>query len=63
VKAVRRIVGWAKVSDIQSLDTEQRVRAAGAALTAARGWITERHGVADPAALAARTEEALGAWR
>jgi 5-methylthioribose kinase len=63
VKAVRRVVGWAKVSDIQSLDEEQRVRAAGAALTAARGWITERHGMVDAAALAAYTEEAVATWR
>jgi 5-methylthioribose kinase len=63
VKAVRRVVGWAKVSDIQSLDEAERVHAAGAALTAARGWITERHGIADPAALVAFTKEAVASWR
>jgi 5-methylthioribose kinase len=63
VKAVRRVVGWAKVSDIQTLDEAPRVQAAGAALTAARVWITERQGVADPAALARVTEEAFGSWR
>lgn len=63
VKAVRRVVGWAKVSDIQSLDEAPRVQAAGSALTAARGWIIERHGIADPAALAALTEEQVASWR
>jgi 5-methylthioribose kinase len=63
IKAVRRVVGWAKVSDIQSLGTPQREQAAGAALTAARAWITRRHAIADPAALAAVTEEALASWR
>ena len=63
IKAVRRVVGWAKVSDIQSLDEPQRVHAAGAALTAARRWITEREGVADPAALASVTEEGIRSWR
>jgi 5-methylthioribose kinase len=63
VEAVRRVVGWAKVSDVQSLDEAERVHAAGAALTAARGWITERHGIADPAALAAFTREAVASWR
>ena len=63
IKAVRRVVGWAKVADIQSLDEPARVRAAGAALTAARTWITERHALADAAALAEATEEAIRAWR
>lgn len=63
IKAVRRVVGWAKVSDIQSLEPAPRVRAAGAALTAARTWITERHGLGDAAALAEATEEAMGSWR
>ena len=63
IKAARRIVGWAKVSDVQTLDEPARVQAAGSALTAARGWITERHGIADPAALAAFTREAVASWR
>ena len=63
VKATRRVVGWAKVSDIQTLDDAPRVQAAGSALTVARGWILERHGIADPTALAAFTAEAVATWR
>jgi 5-methylthioribose kinase len=63
IKAVRRVVGWAKVSDIQSLDEDARVRAAGTALTAARSWITGRNGFADATALAEATEEAVTSWR
>ena len=63
IKAVRRIVGWAKVADIQSLDEPQRVQAAGAALTAARAWILRRHDIPDAGALATVTEEAIRAWR
>lgn len=63
VEAVRRIVGWAKVSDIQSLDEGPRILAAGGALTAARTWITDRHGIDDAAALAAVTAEAVASWR
>lgn len=63
IKAVRRVVGWAKVSDIQTLDGAARVQAAGAALTAARAWITERRSIADASALAELTEEAFGSWR
>ncbi|MDH2445125.1 S-methyl-5-thioribose kinase [Amnibacterium sp. CER49] len=63
VKAVRRVVGWAKVADIQSLEQPQRVQAAGAALTAARTWILRRHELADPTALGQAAEEAIRAWR
>lgn len=63
VKAVRRVVGWAKVSDIQSLEGDQRVKAAGAALTAARRWITERAGIPSAAMLADITREAVLTWR
>jgi 5-methylthioribose kinase len=63
VKAVRRVVGWAKVSDIQTLDEEPRVQAAGTALTAARAWLLGRRTIEDAAALARVTEEAIGAWR
>jgi 5-methylthioribose kinase len=63
IKAVRRIVGWAKVSDIQSLPEEERVRAAGGALVTARRWLLERGRIESPAMLADLTREALLTWR
>ncbi len=63
IKAVRRVVGWAKVSDIQSLDGPVRAHAAGAALTAARSWILDRHAFDDATALAEATEAAVASWR
>ncbi|GAA2752622.1 S-methyl-5-thioribose kinase [Amnibacterium kyonggiense] len=63
VKAVRRVVGWAKVSDVQTLEHDERVKAAGAALTTARRWITERQGIPSAAMLADVTREAVLAWR
>jgi 5-methylthioribose kinase len=41
-KAIRRIVGLAKVSDIQDLPAEEHVRAATIVLRTARRWILER---------------------
>jgi 5-methylthioribose kinase len=63
IKAVRRIVGWAKVSDIQSLPEDERVRAAGAALVTARRWLLERGRIESPPMLADLTREALLTWR
>lgn len=59
LKAIRRIVGLAKASDIQTLEESQRVVAARAVLTTARSWIEGRRDVASPAALATLTAEGL----
>jgi 5-methylthioribose kinase len=45
LKAIRRIVGLAKASDIQSLDDADRLDAARAVLRTARGWVEGRRGV------------------
>lgn len=58
-KAVRRIVGWAKVPDIQTLDRPERVRAAHATLVTARRWIESRRDLAGPADLAELTAATL----
>jgi 5-methylthioribose kinase len=47
-KAIRRIVGLAKVSDIQTLEGEAHLSAATAVLRAASRWIKERSGVTRP---------------
>lgn len=53
LKAIRRIVGLAKASDVQTLDPPARVRAARAVLATARRWVVERHAVSAPDELAA----------
>lgn len=50
-KAIRRIIGLAKVSDIETLEGEAHVRAATAVLRAGSRWIKERHHIASPADL------------
>ncbi|MDO7883646.1 S-methyl-5-thioribose kinase [Salinibacterium soli] len=60
LKAIRRIVGLAKASDIQSLDPSQHVAAATAVLHTARAWVEGRELVATPAQLAERTAAGLG---
>ncbi len=49
-KAIRRIVGFAKVADIQTLEPEAREGAARGVLRAARALAVERHD--DPSAVA-----------
>ncbi len=60
LKAIRRIVGLAKASDIESLDPSQHVAAATAVLHTARAWVEGRELVATPAQLAERTAAGLG---
>jgi 5-methylthioribose kinase len=50
-KAIRRIVGLAKVSDIQTLDGPQHVAAATMVLRTAHRWIVEREDLDHPADL------------
>ena len=45
LKAIRRIVGLAKASDIQSLDEAPRLEAARAVLRTARGWVEGRRDI------------------
>lgn len=54
-KAIRRIVGFSKVADIQTLDPAERETAARLVLRAARALATERLRGADPARLTALT--------
>ncbi len=56
-KAIRRIVGLAKVSDIQTLPPEEHVAAATIVLRTARRAIVERQAVASPADLLAILDE------
>lgn len=56
-KAIRRIVGLAKVSDIESLEGSQHVTAATMVLRTARRWIIEREDLDDPAGLVAVFDE------
>ncbi|GAA3797004.1 S-methyl-5-thioribose kinase [Cellulomonas soli] len=51
LEAIRRVVGLAKVSDLQTLGTDERVRAARAVLRTARGWITDRTRITGPGEL------------
>jgi 5-methylthioribose kinase len=51
-KAIRRIVGLAKASDIESLEPEQHDTAAAEVLRIARLWVEQRSSIADPAELA-----------
>ena len=59
LKAIRRIVGLAKASDIQSLDTAERVTAARAVLRTARRWVETRDTIDSPSDLAVITAEGL----
>ena len=59
-KAVRRIVGFSKVADIQTLPEPERAVAARFVLRAARTLGTARLEDADPRALSARTVALLG---
>jgi 5-methylthioribose kinase len=59
-ETVRRIVGFAKVSDIETLPEDLRAGAVRGALRAARELLlAERHGETDPAALSAGTAARL----
>lgn len=51
LEAIRRVVGLAKVSDLQTLDVDDRVRAARAVLATARHWIADRALVPGPEGL------------
>jgi 5-methylthioribose kinase len=56
-KAIRRIVGLAKVSDIETLEGEQHVAAATMVLRTAARWIKERRELASPADLMTVADE------
>lgn len=58
-KAIRRVIGYAHVSDIESLDPAPRAVAASAVLRIARRLVTERSALPDPAAVRALVEEEL----
>ncbi len=60
-KAIRRIVGFAKASDIESLEPALRERAARGVLHAGRALALTRHGIADVDALAAESLATLRA--
>jgi 5-methylthioribose kinase len=50
-KATRRMIGYAHVSDIETLDEPARSSAAGAVVRTARRWLHERRDLADVAAM------------
>jgi 5-methylthioribose kinase len=58
-KAIRRIVGLAKVSDIQTLPPDEHVVAATIVLRTAARWIVEREHLDGPDALAAVFDEVV----
>ncbi|MFB2579627.1 S-methyl-5-thioribose kinase [Herbiconiux sp. P15] len=60
-KTIRRIVGFAKASDIETLPPELRERAARGALRAGRALALTRHGIPSVAALSAETLATLRA--
>ncbi|EXG79785.1 S-methyl-5-thioribose kinase [Cryptosporangium arvum] len=60
-EVARRVIGFAKVADIETLPEDQRVQAARRALRASRVLITHTlHGRPDPDVLADLTSEPLG---
>jgi 5-methylthioribose kinase len=58
-KAIRRMIGYAHVTDIETLEEDRRAIAAGAVLRVARRLLTDRRALTDPAAVRAVVEEAL----
>lgn len=58
-KAIRRMIGYAHVSDIETLDEPQRSSAAGAVLRAARALLLERTAIRSPADAWQRVTDAL----
>jgi 5-methylthioribose kinase len=58
-KAARRIVGLAKVTDVETLDERSREGAARGVLRAARLMATSRHGSPDVAAMTGRVGDVL----
>lgn len=60
-KTIRRIVGFAKASDIETLPPEPRERAARGALRAGRALALTRHGIRSVEALSAETLATLRA--
>jgi 5-methylthioribose kinase len=58
-KAIRRIIGYAHVSDIETLDEGPRAVAASGVLRIARRLLTDRRDNADPAAVRMLVEEEL----
>lgn len=60
-KAIRRIIGLAKVSDIETLDGAAHVAAATAVLRAGSRWVKERHGITRPEDLEEIAGEAIEA--
>ncbi|MCT9930103.1 S-methyl-5-thioribose kinase [Planotetraspora sp. A-T 1434] len=60
-KAARRVIGFSRVTDIETLPEEERVRAIRGVLRAARLLLVEGAAVTDPAALFDRAGETLSA--
>ena len=58
-KAIRRMIGYAHVSDIETLDEPQRSSAAGAVLRAARALLLDRTAIHTPADAWQRVTDAL----
>ena len=59
-KAIRRIIGLAKVSDIETLDGDAHVAAATAVLRTGSRWIKERHGFTSPSDLEEIARDVIG---
>jgi 5-methylthioribose kinase len=62
-KAIRRIIGLAKVSDIQTLDGAAHIAAATAVLHTARRWILEQASLRSVDDLIALTDASLADCR
>jgi 5-methylthioribose kinase len=58
-KAIRRVIGFAKAADIESLEETQRVGAARAVLQAGRALILDRHADSSPEVLTEHTTKLL----
>jgi 5-methylthioribose kinase len=58
-KAIRRMIGFAKATDIETLDEQPRVGAARAVMLAGRALILERRTDSTPATLTASTAAIL----
>jgi 5-methylthioribose kinase len=59
-KAIRRMIGYAHVSDIESLDEPARSSAAGAVVRIGRRWLNERHDLPDVGAMWSVVADEIG---
>lgn len=59
-KAMRRMIGFAHVSDVESLDVPLRLRATRIVLAVARQLLVDRSGLADPQDLVRLVDSAIG---